>query len=132
MARTLSALAVVLATSPAWAEGPINPTMASWTWPQTNIDGSELVNLKEARLDVSRELTGPWTQVAVVPSVANPSPGAEGTSLISTWGLAGNAQYWVSIRACNQVNLCSSRSLAIPFCLRQGQRHGKDPCTHAP
>jgi hypothetical protein len=129
MARTLSALALVLAASPAWAEGPVNPTIASWTWPQTNIDGSKLVNLKEARLDVSREtLSGPWTQVAVVPSVPNPSAGATGTSLISTWGLARNAQYWVSIRACNQLNVCSSRSLAVPFCLKQGYRHGTDPC----
>lgn len=115
--RWLLALLVVLAwTVPVWAAGPVNPTTATATLPQTNTDGSNLVDLAAINFCVGTSATGQLSQCVnvAVPS-PDPAPSATVTTPVAAFSLTAEGQFFLDAEAVDQMGTTSQRSTRVPF-----------------
>ena len=117
MTKTCVCLLILMAIcTPVWAVGPINPTTLSWTCPQDNTDGSNLVDLKEYIVETGSASVGPWTErTRVLAPNGDPITGCTASSAIGTWGPLAVGQYYATVRACDLLGNCSGRALPVPF-----------------
>ena len=96
--------------------GPTNPSELWWNAPQTNSDGSNLVDLKEYHVLVGPEATGPWTQVQVVQAASlDPSAGEQVFVQTSNWPLLTPGQYYATVRSVDTAGNPSVLATPVPF-----------------
>ena len=122
MTQRLITLSIVLAVigvalaSPALAAGPINPTTATVTQPQTNTDGSNLTDLALIRFCAGTSPTAPLTTcVTVAAPAGDPAAGATSSTPLSAFSLAADGQYYVDAEAEDTAGNRSARATRVPF-----------------
>ena len=118
--KTLSALLalalVTLLPAVALAAGPINPTTATVTDPQTNTDGSNLTDLALIRFCAGTSATLPLTTcVTVAVPAADPAAGATSSTPLSAFALTADGQYYVDAEAQDTAGNRSARTTRVPF-----------------
>ena len=109
---------LLLLTSPVWAAGPVNPTVASWTAPTTNTDGSALTDLAAYNVYMASGATVPvfpgagWTKTTV--AAASPAP-APNTTVTTSLGAQPNGQRYIVVTAVDLAGNESAGTAAVAF-----------------
>ena len=110
------ALAILVFAIPAFAAGPINPTTATVTLPQTNTDGSNLTDLALIRFCVGTSPTAPLTACVTVASPAgDPAPDTTLSTPLSAFTLTTDGQYYLDAEAEDTAGNRSARATRVPF-----------------
>ena len=115
--RWLLALLVVLAwTVPVWAAGPVNPTTATATLPQTNTDGSNLTDLAAINFCIGTSATGQLSNCkAVAISTPDPAPSATAVIPLASFSFDAEGQWYVDAEAVDLFGTTSTRATRAPF-----------------
>jgi hypothetical protein len=113
------ALGLLASATPVWAEGVIvkqSQCSVRWTAPQTNTDGSELIDLSGYGVYVASTQAGlaALTQPTATVLSATPNP-ATGTTVSWSCKSLGLGQWYVQVDAVDLVMNRSQRSAVLPF-----------------
>ena len=108
--------ALLFLAAPAWAVGPVNPTVIEADLPQTNADGTNLTDLASARFCVGLSGSPVLSNCVTVP-VTTPDPPAlaKVESPMAAFNLAVDGQYEADGDAVDTAGNRGAKSARVPF-----------------